>query len=619
MSRSADRRTRLPRPPGGDAGFSLLEIVVALGVLSVVLVAMLPQLVGSIQATGTAREVSQAKGVAQGQLERMRHLPFHIARNAGDYVDVLDYYYRNRDAPASSPVCTSGGRFVVLTPSNSGYVAPLAARCAYEPATGAFYRSVTTVPTTTGLPGYTLVVSTQFLSGATPPAPVTPASTYDTQTTGKDTPATPQIGVTATVLQNRRGTIKPATAYTQIAERLPSVTRIRSEVDVRAVDVGSTTPDGVPLTLSAGLLNLTGAVSYASTAGANLAATSGALATGEQGGGAGATLRAPPAVNVLPTTSAAAALPVGGCSYACWGQTMASSFSMAADDGLPNVGSSMNPAQVLLSNTANSGLSFGNSPTSDYRPELSLTSPLLRVDSTQSGVATGLSGCGVSASGSTSRLSATGYLRSTAEDSTEEVEACAVARTTALELFPTTFAPNGVVRVELQRATARCLVQGGAHTASATVDYQAVVRYWNGSGYTTAATVAPGQAADALESVPLSTSVGGGLTVGDYVSSWSSLTTGGVVTAQANGVAQVKLPGIVKIVSQPVRPAEGASVTPTESPAPSPDPTATPEPNPTPTPDPAPEPTPDPVTAGDETSAVSVTVGALSCWAQDER
>lgn len=604
MSRSADRRTGTPHGrDSDDAGFSLLEIVVALGVLSVVLVAMVPQLVGSLQATGTAREVSQAKGVAQGQLERMRHLPFHIARNAGDYVDVLDYYYRNRVAPTSSPVCTSGGRFVVLTASNSGYVAPGASRCAYEPASGAFYRTVTTVPTTAGLPGYTLVVSTQFLSGATPPAPVTPSSTYDTQTTGKDTPATPQIGATATVLQNRRGTIKPATAYTQIAERLPSVTRIRSEVDVRAVDVGSTTPDGVPLTLSAGLLNLTGAVSYASTAGANLAATSGALATGEQGGGAGATLSAPPDVETVATSSAAAALPVGGCGYACWGQTMASSFSMAADDGLPNVGSSVKPAQVRISDTANSGLTFGNSPTSDYRPELSLTPPLLRVDTSQAGLATGLSGCGVSASGSASRLSATGYLRSTAEDSTEEVEACGVARTTALELFPTTFAPNGVVRVELDRAASRCLVQGGAHTASATVEYQAVVRYWNGSGYTVAATVTPGQTTDALESVPLTTSVGGGLTLGDYISSWSSLTSSGVVTAHADGVAQVKVPGIVKIVSQPVRPAAAATGTPTVSP----------------TPTPTPSPTAAAATENDETSAVSVTVGALSCWAQDAR
>ena len=52
----------------------------------------------------------------------------------------------------------------------------------------------------------------------------------------------------------------------------------------------------MPLTFSAGLLNLTGSVSYASTVGATIAATSSGLATGEQKSGSSATLSAPPSL-----------------------------------------------------------------------------------------------------------------------------------------------------------------------------------------------------------------------------------------------------------------------------------------------------------------------------------
>lgn len=579
MSRSAEGRHGSRQ----DDGFSLIEIIVALGVLSIVLVALLPQLVVGIQASGTAREVSQAKGVAQGQLERMRNLPFHIAPAAGNYVDVLDYYYRDRIAPGTAPVCMTGSTYRVLTPGSTGYVDG-GARCDYEPATGAFYRTVSTVGDSSGMSGYTLVVDTQFLSGATPPLPVSPLTGYDTQMTGKDSPASSQIGTTVTVLQNRRGTIRPVTSYTQIAQRLSSTNRVRSEADVRVVDIGSITEDRVPLSLSAGLVNLTGAVSFASTAGANLAATSANLATGEQGSGASSTLSAPPNVITANNPAVPGSLSTGGCSYACWGQSSVPGLSLSADNARPTVGSTVSPAQVLLSDATNSGISFGNSLGAGYRLELALAPPLVRLDSTVAMGASGLSGCAVSTTGSLSHLSASGYLRTTDQDTTSEVESCAVARATPLELLPTTFAPHGVVRVELVKASASCLVQTSAHAATASYDYGAVVEYWNGTGYTTAATVVPGQTSDPLAAIPLTTSVGNGLTLGDYISSWSTLTLNQVVKTQTAGVAQVKLPGIVRIVSQPVRP--------------DPDPTVLP---------------------GDPTSAVSLTVGALGCKTEDAR
>ncbi len=98
MSRSAESRCRR------DDGFTLIEIVVALGIVMVVAASLLPQLVAGIQATSTARTVSQAKGVLQGQLDRMRNLPFYVSPAAGDHKDVLDYYFpRRRGSPALRP------------------------------------------------------------------------------------------------------------------------------------------------------------------------------------------------------------------------------------------------------------------------------------------------------------------------------------------------------------------------------------------------------------------------------------------------------------------------------------------------------------------------------------
>jgi type II secretory pathway pseudopilin PulG len=602
VSRSAEGRERR------DRGFTLVEIVVALGILMVVLVALLPQLVVGLRATGVARQVTQAKGISQGQLEEMRNLPFHIAPAAGDFIDVLDRFYPDLTAPAVTPVCSSGGAYASPQVGWSGYVAAgSGARCDYEPATGAFYRTVEQVPAVAGSGGFTLVVDTQFLSGATPPVPVSPASGYHTRTVGRDSPASSQVGVTATVFYRDRGTVRPVSTSTQIAERLPTLSRLRAEASARVLEVSSVvpgTPSGVPLTLSAGLLDLTGSVSFASTVSASLAATSAGLATGERGGGAEATGSAPPATPVAPVNRGAGLLTPGGCAYACWGSTGVTGFDLTSADGLPRAGSATSPAQVLLTDTANNGLTFGNTSTAgDYRPALELapvSAPvLLQLDDAAAGaVASGLSGCGLGSTGTPAYLSASGYLETT----TTDVAACSVGRSAVVELFPTTFAPNGVVRVRLEKAAAGCRLATTAHTPSTTVDYRAVVEYYDGdasdgSPYTVAATVVPGQTTNQLDAVPLTTPIGGGSrTLGTYISSWSSVTVGRVVdakqaaTASQPATAEVTVPGVVTISSQPVRTG--------------PDPLDPADPS-SPLVDPA--------------SSVSLTLGALACRVEDDR
>lgn len=583
MSRWTDGRASSRK----DDGFSLIEVVVALGILMVLVTALLPQLVAGIRATSTARLVTQAKGMAQAELEAMRNLPFHVSYEAGDFRDVLDYYYKDLGAPSTSPGCMSGTKFAPPQLGWTGYVAPTAARCSYEPATGAFYRTVRQVPAAEGISAFTIVVSTQFLSGSTPPMPVTPPTGYDTQSSTAGEPASTQVGATVTVLYTNRATLRPTSTSTQIARQPPVTTRVRADAVVSAIDVGSVTAAGVPITLSAGQLSLTGSLTHASNVTATLAATSGGLATGEKAGGASATVSAPPSRSSSVSLAGAATLGIAGCDYACWGATRADVPAVSAAGGLPIVGSASSPAQSLLTSTSNNGFSFGNGAVADYRPELELASPLVRLDPNAVTAGSGVTAaCAMGTSGTASYVTASGFVRTTATSAASDpsaVESCAVSRTSSLSLFPTTFAPRGIVLIELRRATARCRVTGEGHTASVSRDYEAIVKYWNGTSYQTAATITPSTTADPLESIDLATTATGNDTfLGDYISSWSGLTVGEVTASAAGGEAQVKVPGVVTLVTQPVRKH-------------------------------------DTIVTGDPTSVVSLAVGAISCSAVDAR
>ena len=582
MSPSVESRCRR------DDGFTLVEIVVALAIVMIVATSLLPQLVAGIQATSTARTISQAKGVVQGQLDRMRNLPYYVSPAAGDHKDVLDYYFRNAGQgvpPTPAPTCMVAGKYVAPSLDSTGYVPPGGARCSYEPSTGAFYRSVTKIDPAPGTVGFTVVVSTQFLTGATPPQPVEPPTGpngYNSQSSdaGEATPLTSQIGVSIAVLYSRRGTVRPVTSYTQLYDQPTSTLRTRAEVGATTLEIGSSTKSNGAVSAAVGMLNLVGSLTYASTVTGNVNTVSAGLATGEQGSGASANVAAPPATTASTVSGSAGALL--SCSMICWGGTRLDSGDVSADGGLPTAGGPGAPMQALLTELSNGGIRFENTDNvSDYRTELNLARPLVQVDPNAVAWASGTTSSCSPGTGPAAYVGATGYVRTTAA-SPAAVEACVIGRSSAISLFPTSFAPRGVVQVELVKGVALCTVSGTAHTSAATADYEAVVRYWNGSAYQTAATVTPSNVSDPLIVVPLTTSVGGGHTLGDYVASWSSLTRDRIVETEVPGRAEVRLPGVVTIVSQPVW-------------------------------------KPDVLATGNETSAVSITLGALRCSALDQR
>jgi len=577
VSHSADPASRR-----ADGGFTVVEILVAIGVLTTVMVALLPQLVVGMRSTGTARLVTQAKGVAQGELEKMRALPFYVASGAAG-VDVLDTYYPRRTETSPAPTCATGGRLNEPQAGWSGYVSPTATRCSYEP-TGAFYRSVRPVVTAPNLGRLVIVTATRFLSAGLPPQTIVPPVGYDSQVADKDVPPSRLIGVTVTVLRPDHGTLRPITAYTQIHERGASPQRARVEATVKVVEVGSVTADAGALSFTAGQVDLRGAMSNAVTTNANLAATSASLASGVQGSGATSTVLAPPTAGIAASTRPAGMLTVGGCSYACWGATYLGPTSVTVEDGLPRAGTTTAPLQAMINDvSANSGFTVGNTAAGGYSAALDLTGPLVRLDATAVPLPSGIAGCAPGAGGIPSYVTASGYLLTTSGgDLTTPYrsESCAVARTTAVSVLPTSFAPLGVLRIELTRASARCRVDGSGHVATTAHDFLAVVQYWNGAIYVPAAIIVPGASSDPLAAVPLTTPVGGGHVLGDYIASWSSLTKDKVTNSAATGAAKVTLPGVVTIATQPVRASSGSV---------------------------------------DPSSGVSVTIGAVGCLAEDAR
>lgn len=553
MSRWPDRRAGDPdRTPPRDDGFSLVEVIVALGVTMVVMTALLPQLLVGIRGAVLANDVSAAKGVVQGQLEMMRNLPYHVAPSAERRIDVLDTYFPNLAGPASAPPlsCLNGGRYVTPDTAWSGYVTGTARRCPYEPTSGSFYRKVETVG------GYVLVTDTQFLDSlvrVTAAAPLyrpvvaeAPAG-YDSQGAGGvDTPVSAQVGATVTAFFSTRGTLHPVSAYTQISEVLRTPTRVRGVANARAIEVGGLTPQGKALSVTGGDANIAGSLSRSSSTTVSTDAVSVRVGTDDA---VGARISA-----IAPPSSTSAALPVpagtlggGDCwvSYACWAASMLDPVAVSADGGLPNAGSATSPVEARV--TGDPGVSVRTTIDPDLGKLVPLldspTKPLLSGDS--DGHPVTASSCGPSRGGV---VTGRGFMQTTAT----RVDTCAEAAASRVDLFRTLLSPGGVLRLTLTSAEARCTVnRPPASTARAS--FQLTLDYAKPLGGYESIVISRSTAGASVGNLPpLSTQVSLNplRTLGDYIDSWAL----SAPTASSTGTtANASLPGALTLVSNPLR------------------------------------------------------------------
>ncbi|MGQ0626167.1 MAG: type II secretion system protein [Sporichthyaceae bacterium] len=565
-----------------QAGFTMLEIVIAIAILGAVMAAAGPQMVGSIRASGTAKLISQAKGVLQGQLEAMRTLPFRVTPSAGDHRDLLDTYYRNRTGPSATPVCGTGAPAAPLA-TWSGFVsAANAARCSYEQQGGSMYRRVVVGGTGEIPVGFAVVLNTAFISAATVPAVVEPAANYDSQLASRDRPPSPQVGVTATVLYQDRGRWKPVTVYTQIASRTASATRIKLDARGSAIEIGSARPSGEAITLTGGQLDLAGSLSTTSQARANLAAMAAASSVTGRVEGAALSVQAP-YTNLLNLNVSLGELE-SGCSGPCWGATAIPPFVLAAEDGLPRAGVSgipglLGPVQTQLpDNLTRDGFQF----TAASTPTLAdLSGALVSMDATPpagtllTSLVAGLHNCAFTLTGPLSHVSGSGFIEATDELALVDplsAEACGGSSTNVVRILPTSHAPDGLIRVTV-RSAAHCKVAGTAHVPSATASYRAEVEYWRwtpavldlfgielipGYGqYVGAGVISSASPGSALAEIPPGTQVGptpalDPPTMSDYIESVSGVTAARVTTAAIGAVAEVVIPALVSIQTQPV-------------------------------------------------------------------
>ena len=148
------------------------------------------------------------------------------------------------------------------------------------------------------------------------------------------------------MLYSNRGTVHPVTSYTQLYDQPTSTMRSEAELSATTLEVGSSTESNGAVSLAAGLLNLVGSLTYASTVTGNVNSVSAGFATGQQASGASANVAAPPATAASTMNVSAGGL--SGCSMICWGAPRIDKGDVSADGGLPTAGGPASPMQALL-------------------------------------------------------------------------------------------------------------------------------------------------------------------------------------------------------------------------------------------------------------------------------
>lgn len=527
----------MPRSPDlrRDDGFTLIEVLVAFLIIAIVAAAGTALTVRGLRATLDAKQLSQAKNLVNEQVEEMRGLPFFVANTTStSKVDVLDRYFPDTTA-AGAPTCTADAEtWIANKTAWTGFVAS-GTGCPFEPANGAFYRTV--VDSSVGGSTQTaVVVATQFLglaSGDGTEAPaVTPQTGYAWNATGLDTPATAQIAAHVTAVYGPPGAAtKTTTSRTDIADRRGGPPLVDAETNAAAVTVDGTLATGAAQRLELGTVAGSGGVTVITRAAVEAVGGSMQTATGRLDGAA--QLASSPGTVSGSTTGTA--LSSGGLSIGATSTSGVSATSTVSDPGYggPAVGSA-------------SGGSFS---LDQARPDIGLTTahPIVNVDAVVTSSMPGGSGCpsagGYGAAGA-------GWMN-TGTASPLTLGACAQSEASTVQLFPTADAPAGLIQVEASDVLANCAISGGTPTATASGTVN--VRWLTGSPATyspwTLITLGGATALPAL-----TTPLGNGKAIGDYVASWAAFSGAEQTTSTTDGrTATARVPAALTLSTVPLR------------------------------------------------------------------
>jgi prepilin-type N-terminal cleavage/methylation domain-containing protein len=568
VSKSTNRPRRRLRARRGDAGFSLIEMTVALLLFAVAAAGTIPLVIGSMRASVVAKYSTQAKNLAQERLEYMRSLPYHVAHQNGlGYVDLLDIHFRDLSAVSTNVRCAGG----------AGYAA----------ATNTYTCNSGTLAAPYGI--YSLSTASQFLDYAR--TVKTPPSTYNSQTVGADQPVTGLLGVTITITWQQYGASKSYVLFSQIATNSPTEPVLRQQAKVHAVRVSSKVRDAADaestLQFDAGSFSATGSVETGSEASFNAQGAGASMGDGSSVSGANVVVAAPPTSTGASTTVASGQLG-GTCTYVCFGSTtVAGDLKAEITGGNPTVGGTgvapSGGATATLAETQHNeyAFKFGNGANDPSGLNLVTSEPMVFM--------TGYP------AGPDQTVGAAGFLKATNTPTTHTVTTNGYATASEIDIMPTTNTPvingrhGGVVRVRLTSAVLGCTTDGTTGTFPGTT-WSGGVQYYDvaAGAYSAWIPIVPTAGVDPLAGIDLTTISQGvssldgrTLTLADYIDSWDSLTA--VTVESSDQTTQASLPGVVNVVTKPTRGMTAAPTTP------------------------------------DTSSVISVKLGELSCLAEDKR
>lgn len=510
-----------------DEGFTVIEGVVAFGIFAFVSIVITGVLAASLRSVVTTRREAQAKQAAQRILERMRSLPFHrswavVPRK----VDVLDSYF-----PSLQPASPSGG---------DGYVV-----------SSASYRAGSTAP---GMPSGTAEVEATFVGsdGST----VVPPDTYSYASSPADTPPSRLLAVAVTVRWQVGAGDRSYTLRSIVGAKRTVTTQGTASASVTAAvattelsdATGATAESTLTLGESASTVFSGDTTSARTTELAARAELSDTMSAGCSLSGAAGAAAAPPETLSGHVYSA----PSGELGFPCESASSpAARLAETLADGLeallPSPGGLPSTSGRALLGPGTSGESLLAGLFADHDAD---PARLLRYSDSLGELVPPLGLRRVADRGEpTTRTSAA----ANADDGVTYLASGTLTGLGRFDLLPTTFAPAGVVQVEIETATVSCNASRSQTGTTATASYSGSVRYWTGAGYASVPITSAG-GADPLAAVdPASVVVwsdpltGAQLHLSDYVAAWSTLTAGtGDVSADASS-ASMRVDGIVRI------------------------------------------------------------------------
>ena len=544
---------------GEDSGFALAEIIVALFVIGLAAAASTPLLISGLDASITAQMNTQAKNFAQQRIESMRDLQFHVDRQNGPFIDLLDVYYTDRGTTPATR--TRANEIEVGQWVSGGASAP-------APSGPVYKVSVAQLPANSV---FSQTIYTQFLDATGAVLPASTFTTYDSQSEGHDQPPSGMVGVTVVTTWTRAGLSHSYTSYTRITDSRGEPASLTSQGSGSFLRLSGTGSAGNSLSVDLAATVAGGALSTGSLATADVRALQATDAAGQSYLGATAVATSPSGGNTQSSpVSSFVANDGSSCGWVSAGVTQVADVSAATVSGLPQVPSDIDAnlppthqatAQLTGGGGATCGsFGFGNQSASyDDRLMLASDIPLVRIaDASQNTII---------ASGS-AWVNATTAVGTSTHSVTAGASASATKR---VQLFPGAgFVTDGfgVVDVQLTSSSITCsssAATNGLVTDSSTGSWSATIDYWHatdllGHGqrvtlgtYTWNSATGSGSA-DPLASVDPSTIVvyQNGTTIlrlSDYIASWTSARS--IVENPNSGLHQLN--GIVSITTQPVR------------------------------------------------------------------